>query len=141
MPFIFFYIIENYYLDRFCMQFDSFQDIPLAVAYSETLHTLDGRSSNFDWADKHADHLYYWTQQAGFIHPMVVMNNSVTCDVYRVWYHTHDRLFISNLEHQHDQGYVQCGASLNDAVSMSNNGLSLSFNMVISNALSYIYIM
>nr|GMC69165.1 serine/threonine-protein phosphatase 7 long form homolog [Ipomoea batatas] len=61
-------------------------------------------------------HLYCWRQRAGFIHPMQVMNNPVTSDAYRVWYHTHGKLFIGNPEHRQDQGYVQCGASLNEAM-------------------------
>nr|GMC99808.1 serine/threonine-protein phosphatase 7 long form homolog [Ipomoea batatas] len=47
---------------------------------------------------------------------MQVMNNPVTSDAYRVWYHIHGKLFIGNPEHRQDQGYVQCGASLNEAM-------------------------
>nr|GMD01418.1 pyruvate kinase isozyme G, chloroplastic [Ipomoea batatas] len=46
---------------------------------------------------------------------MQVMNNPVTSDAYRVWYHIHGKLFIGNPEHRQDQGYVQCGASLIEA--------------------------
>nr|GMC46754.1 serine/threonine-protein phosphatase 7 long form homolog [Ipomoea batatas] len=44
------------------------------------------------------------------------VNNPYATDAHRVSYHTHGRLFIGNPEHQQDQGYVQCGASLNDAM-------------------------
>ncbi|XP_031114506.1 serine/threonine-protein phosphatase 7 long form homolog [Ipomoea triloba] len=116
VPLIYFYIIEYYYPDRFCRQFSGFQDVPFEVVYSEELHAFDGRSGNFDWANKHAQHLYCWRQRAGFIHPMQVMNNPITSDAYRVWYHTHGKLFIGNPEHRQDQGYVQCGALLNEAM-------------------------
>nr|GMD42524.1 serine/threonine-protein phosphatase 7 long form homolog [Ipomoea batatas] len=59
VPLIFFYIVENYYPDRLCMQFSCIQDVPIQVQYSEELHALNGRSGNCDWAEKHAEYLYF----------------------------------------------------------------------------------
>nr|GMC63123.1 serine/threonine-protein phosphatase 7 long form homolog isoform X1 [Ipomoea batatas] len=98
------------------MQFGSFQDVPADATYSEELNACNGRSGDLDWAERHNRHLYLWTQREGLIIPMLVMNNPTASNAYRVWYHTHGRLFIGNPEHRQDQGYVQCSASLNDVM-------------------------
>ncbi|XP_019178613.1 PREDICTED: serine/threonine-protein phosphatase 7 long form homolog [Ipomoea nil] len=133
IPLIFYHVVEYHQPDRFCKQFNGLQVVPVDVVYDQRLHDMDQRGkSGTNWSQKHAEHVARWNAWYDLVINMQRTDRPQVVDGYRTWYYMHGRRLIGNPTHYSNQGFVQCAASLNDAMHAFNR-LMLDSGQVLDN--------
>ncbi|XP_019166857.1 PREDICTED: serine/threonine-protein phosphatase 7 long form homolog [Ipomoea nil] len=133
VPLIFYHVVEYHHPDRFCRQFNGLQVVPADVVYDQRLHDMDQRGrSRTNWSLKHAEHVARWNARYDLVIHMQRTDRPQVVDGYHTWYYMHGRRLIGNPSHYGNQGFVQCAASLNDAMHAFNR-LRLDSHQVLDN--------
>ncbi|XP_019176481.1 PREDICTED: serine/threonine-protein phosphatase 7 long form homolog [Ipomoea nil] len=133
IPLIFYHVVEYHHPVRFCRQFNGLQVVPPDVVYDQRLHNMDQRGkSGTDWLQKHGEHVGRWNERYNWVVNMTITDRPQSVPEYRAWYYLHGRRLIGNPMHYKNEGFVQCAASLNEAMHAFNR-LRLDVSEVLNN--------